>query len=284
MQELMTTDRGSDSQITQMLTPKDYLTITSEGIFLDAQPAIYYGVPLYKSFCVYEELIKRLVKRFPNVRAVHCMVSKKTPQYIEHPSSYGYDKYDVLRFSVDDPVKTFGFNKWFRIQLIDGTNTPWYCTSRGIKKSQQNQKLSDEIWEDMFQNGGGYKPGFGTMMGRFIEVDVCARLLPSDVLACALCDENILRMLEFLNCNPSLIPGRVVEGCQLIQQKQLELLNSAQTLIPGRVVEGDQLIQQEQPELVKSAQKKWQMLSIFVQMLKEYNKRLLSRLFGGRTK
>ena len=250
----MATNNHSGTTIVQQhaLTPNDYLTITPQGIFLNGQPAEYYKIPLYKSFCVCESMIKRLVKRFPNVNAVHCMLSQKTPQYIEHPYSYGYDKYSVLQFSVDDPVTTFGFNKWFRMQLIGGINTPWYCTSPGIKKSLEDQALSDEIWEDMFQNGMKSEPGYGAIMGRFIGAENSVRLLPGEVLACALCDQNILNMLEYLNCDPILIPERVAEGWQLVQQKQSELLHSihTETKVPGQT-EKHAPVQPEQSGLLQ---------------------------------
>ena len=222
----MATNNHSGTTIVQQhaLTPNDYLTVTPDGIFLDGQPATeYYGTSVKMEFCIAEDMIKRLVKRFPIVTEIHCMVSYTMPPYIEYDycSESEKRKYNVLRYNLDEPMKRGGFNKWSRIHLVDGTNTPWHCIHDGIKKSKESQELSDQISQDLFGDA---------MFGRLLDIQICIYTLVPDILAYILVNENMIDMLKYLSVDPELIAQKMVEGRELIRQKQSELLQPVSPL------------------------------------------------------
>jgi len=84
------------------LTPKDYLTVRPDGVFLDGVPAKgYKGVRLFNDYCVWSNVMQTLLKSHPNIQELHCFID------------YSYTATREM---------TWGF----RAKMVEDSTTPWY--------------------------------------------------------------------------------------------------------------------------------------------------------------
>jgi hypothetical protein len=209
------------------LTDSDYLTLRpgEQMPLLGGVPTdTYLKMRLYKNYFIWGPMLEKLVRYHPNIQELHCMLSATRPMFVEVEYEYSYEnerKYAPLHYNVSGLSKRPGPNSWLRAQMVDGSLTPWYCVAFKAQNITAETKKIQQQAADMFAQAAF---SGDVRFVYLLDIQTMVTELVTSSPACALADDKLVNMFNYLDGDPSLIESKIAEGRRLIQQRQKELL------------------------------------------------------------
>ena len=215
-------DNASANQDPQyILTDSDYLTLRlgeEMPLLGGTQTDWYLKARIFRNYCIWGDMLEKLLRRHPNIQELHCMLSATPVLYIDYDYSYANErKYAPLRFNISGISKHPGPYPWMRAQMVDGSLIPWYClTSKPYNPTPEEIEIKKQVAHAFAQDHF-----FGDVQLVYLgDLTVIVNELIINTLTYSCVEDDLFQVYDYLDGDPKLIAGKVAQGRQLIQQRQ----------------------------------------------------------------